>query len=64
MVRVAQYSWYDFYEFLYVEVLAGKLVFSFQFWREYAWEVVLTVCPVLFLLPAKKLPPWFMLGQS
>ena len=40
MVRVAQYSWYDFYEFLYVDVLAGKLFFSFQFWREYAWEVV------------------------
>ena len=40
MVRVAQYSWYDFYEFLYVDVLAGKLFFSFQFWREYAWVVV------------------------
>ncbi len=24
----------------------------------------LMVCPVLFLLPAKKLSPWFMLGQS
>ena len=40
MVRVAQYSLYDFYEFQYVDVLAGKLFFSFQFWREYAWEVV------------------------
>ena len=46
MVRVAQYSRYDFYEFLYVDVLAGKLFFSFQFWREYAWVVVDCICMV------------------
>ena len=40
MVRVAQYSWYDFYEFRYVHVLAGKLFWILKFWREYAWEVV------------------------
>ena len=48
MVRVAQYSRYDFYEFLYVDVLAGKLFFSFQFWREYAWVVVRAVASSLF----------------